>query len=209
MSASGSSTVRWIRKVMHNPRINSSALRAEEWAIIRAETFEAVCAKTGGRCFYCGEVPPKAVNIDHFRPLSKGGTDDLSNLFPTCRTCNSSKGGRSLEEWRMSRRLKIAHECMGVPKFSKDAVEWLFERGVDILEGIPDVEFWFEANGFEMPNGCCGNNEPPAWVRQEALKRLEARRQEMISDHITREAERQGTTVEEIHRQIVDQETAA
>lgn len=66
--------------------------------------------KTGGLCFYCGEkLPPdteylddggKAVtghrnwHIDHFVPLSNGGSNHISNLVPACIPCNSMKGAR-------------------------------------------------------------------------------------------------------------------
>jgi 5-methylcytosine-specific restriction endonuclease McrA len=44
-------------------------------------------------CHYCGG--PGGC-IDHVVPLSKGGTNDTSNLVPCCRPCNSRKGNRLL-----------------------------------------------------------------------------------------------------------------
>lgn len=52
---------------------------------------DRVLAKNGGRCVYCGDP---ADTIDHVIPKSKGGTDDLDNLVPACRDCNSRKGNR-------------------------------------------------------------------------------------------------------------------
>lgn len=52
-------------------------------------------------CFYC-ESPYTAdrrPTVDHVVPLSKGGTNDLSNLVSCCRSCNSKKRARTLEEW--------------------------------------------------------------------------------------------------------------
>lgn len=48
--------------------------------------------KTKGHCYLCGEF----VNFDYFEiehriPISKGGTNDLSNLFCSCHLCNSIK----------------------------------------------------------------------------------------------------------------------
>ncbi|MFE9026211.1 HNH endonuclease [Streptomyces iakyrus] len=50
-------------------------------------------------CCYCGK---RAVHLDHVHPLSKGGADKESNMVPACRTCNLSKGAKTLAEWALS-----------------------------------------------------------------------------------------------------------
>lgn len=48
--------------------------------------------KTKGHCYLCGEfVDYKSFEIEHEVPLSKGGTNDLSNLFCACHICNLIK----------------------------------------------------------------------------------------------------------------------
>ena len=37
----------------------------------------------------------KAGSVDHITPLTKGGTDDESNLRWCCRSCNCSRGNRA------------------------------------------------------------------------------------------------------------------
>lgn len=49
-------------------------------------------------CAYCG-VKPVHLTIDHVIPRSQEGTNDPSNLLPACRSCNESKGSRSLNTW--------------------------------------------------------------------------------------------------------------
>lgn len=49
-------------------------------------------APKGGICWLCGL--PGADTRDHVRPISKGGTNDPSNLRPAHRACNSRRGNR-------------------------------------------------------------------------------------------------------------------
>lgn len=44
------------------------------------------------KCAICGEEKP--LTIDHIIPLSKGGTDYISNIQPLCRNCNSKKSNK-------------------------------------------------------------------------------------------------------------------
>lgn len=53
-------------------------------------------AGSGGWCAYC---PAPADTRDHVIPITRGGTDDIDNLAPACRPCNSSKGTLTVAEW--------------------------------------------------------------------------------------------------------------
>jgi len=52
---------------------------------ISKEDYEYIKSVSKGRCSYCG-VP--CDGIDHFLPLSKGGTDKRDNLIWCCKECN-------------------------------------------------------------------------------------------------------------------------
>ncbi len=67
----------------------SPGVTAAEWQ----EILEA-CAR---RCIYCGSPGPLA--IDHVVPVSKGGRDAPDNVVPACKSCNSSKGAKNVDEW--------------------------------------------------------------------------------------------------------------
>lgn len=44
-------------------------------------------------CFYCRAVPPpEGGDVEHFPPKHWGGSDELSLLLPSCRSCNGSLG---------------------------------------------------------------------------------------------------------------------
>jgi 5-methylcytosine-specific restriction endonuclease McrA len=49
------------------------------------------------RCAYCGSVGD--LHIEHFIPISKGGTHVLGNILPACPECNYAKGVKEAEGW--------------------------------------------------------------------------------------------------------------
>ena len=59
--------------------------------------WRAKCALFCDSCAYCGEV--KKLTRDHKVPLSRGGTDDIRNIVPSCRSCNSKKMTRTAAEF--------------------------------------------------------------------------------------------------------------
>jgi hypothetical protein len=50
------------------------------------------------RCIYCGEE--KNLTVEHILPRCCGGEDIPENVVMVCQSCNSSKGGKRLYEWR-------------------------------------------------------------------------------------------------------------
>lgn len=65
-----------------------------------SHTFEELRAKfdaLGNVCFYCGNGGPLA--IDHDIPISRGGSDDIENILPACKTCNSRKSALTAKEF--------------------------------------------------------------------------------------------------------------
>ena len=70
---------------------------------IRPEKRLAIYIRDSFACAYCGtdlrNSRPAEVTLDHLTPRSLGGTNDATNLVTACRTCNSSRGNRSLESF--------------------------------------------------------------------------------------------------------------
>ncbi|HLG50304.1 MAG: HNH endonuclease [Chloroflexi bacterium] len=54
-------------------------------------------------CQYCG-VRSKDLTIDHVIPRHRGGKHTWENLVSACRSCNHRKGGKTLEEAKMTLR---------------------------------------------------------------------------------------------------------
>lgn len=55
-----------------------------------------VIAVYGDKCCYCDSIP---TTVEHLIPRSRGGTNHISNLRPSCHTCNHRKGDRTPSEW--------------------------------------------------------------------------------------------------------------
>jgi len=59
--------------------------------------------KNRGKCIYCeqefSDIHDPRFTIEHLIPVSKGGPDKLSNVFPCCKKCNMSRGNMSLGQW--------------------------------------------------------------------------------------------------------------
>lgn len=128
----------------------------EEWRGTKRQR-EALRAKYGGRCAYCGGEL-KDMHADHLEPVIRITTDQwgrplpsadcrlikpernvVSNMMPACKPCNIHKGGYSLEGWRdiIQRSAEIvrkqtstfrAGERFGVIAVSSEPVRFYFER---------------------------------------------------------------------------------
>jgi hypothetical protein len=66
-----------------------------------AREFRAKCAYFGWRCFYCHKPTPH-LELDHYIPLARGGTNFIGNIVPACRGCNRRKSTRTGEEFLAS-----------------------------------------------------------------------------------------------------------
>lgn len=60
----------------------------ERWRLVRV-----LVEKDGKVCAICARLL-STIHLDHIVPLSRGGTNDMSNLRLLCPRCNLSKGSR-------------------------------------------------------------------------------------------------------------------
>ena len=54
------------------------------------QEFKELCESYGNKCLACGETEA-ALEADHVVPLTKGGSDSISNIQPLCGSCNRKK----------------------------------------------------------------------------------------------------------------------
>lgn len=63
-----------------------------------AEEWIAMLAFYGHKCVRCGRSAPEVtITKDHVIPVTLGGSNDITNLQPLCKSCNSSKRQRSTD----------------------------------------------------------------------------------------------------------------
>jgi len=64
------------------------------------EEFVDLCEYMGWQCTYCGcELTAETVTADHMIPLSRCGSDYIDNITPACKSCNSSKRDKTVDEF--------------------------------------------------------------------------------------------------------------
>lgn len=63
------------------------------------EDIQRLLHAQNGLCNGCSCDISEKYTVDHMDPLSRGGSNWPSNLQLLCKTCNSSKNNRTMEEW--------------------------------------------------------------------------------------------------------------
>lgn len=95
--------------------------------------------KTNGHCAYCGcKLELTNMQADHIQPFYLGGTDELDNFFPSCRSCNHYKSTLDLEDFR--------NMMQTLPdRMLRDSVNFrnLLRFGIIVVDRSP-VKFYFE-----------------------------------------------------------------
>jgi hypothetical protein len=65
----------------------------------RRDKLPRLLQKYGTKCFWCGhELPKEAITVDHYIPLSKGGSNNTENLRIACYGCNQKRGNAMPED---------------------------------------------------------------------------------------------------------------
>lgn len=107
-------------------------------------------------CQYCGrKAPDVELEVDHIKPVAKGGSNDIMNLVTSCVDCNRGKSDRELDDnsvvekqrtqleklqarnEQLKMMLQWREELANMEDMEVDAVEKVIERHTG--DGINDV----------------------------------------------------------------------
>jgi hypothetical protein len=79
--------------VLWNCNIKSSSANSRSAQFITQYDVFKVLEMFDYKCIYCqDDLMPNEWHLDHFIPLSRNGTNDVSNLVASCAICNTMKG---------------------------------------------------------------------------------------------------------------------
>ncbi|MEM3429408.1 MAG: HNH endonuclease [Candidatus Bathyarchaeia archaeon] len=83
------------------PRVSSALARSIEKPKRKALSKKIrylIMERDGFRCCVCGRTAKETkLEVDHKKPVSKGGTDSLNNLWTLCSDCNKGKSDLSIK----------------------------------------------------------------------------------------------------------------
>lgn len=74
-------------------RVNRIAAKTSSGGKHTVKEYRIRLKEQNYKCFYCYcDISNGKDEIEHFFPLSKGGSSNISNIVASCKTCNSRKG---------------------------------------------------------------------------------------------------------------------
>lgn len=83
-------------------------------------------------CQYCGRKAPDVVlHIDHIKPVSKGGRNEIMNLVTSCIDCNLGKGAKTLSDQSVVERQRKQAEYLAQ---RREQIEMLRNWQLEMLE---------------------------------------------------------------------------
>jgi len=88
------------REIVRRDGSKRRAAKLKNGGEFTRKEFTDLCKVSVWQCTYCGcNLTPETVTADHKIPLSRGGSNDISNITIACVSCNCSKKDKTPEEY--------------------------------------------------------------------------------------------------------------
>ena len=150
-----------------------SKVKSQRKVISKRIRFE-IFKRDSFKCQYCGACAPEVLlQIDHIEPVSKGGSNDASNLITACAACNAGKTNKKLDDKTVLGKqraqieeLQERHEQLEMLMRWKKGIKDLKQDALDNL-----CSYWEElAPGFVVTPD--GKRNLTKWLRKFSLEEL-------------------------------------
>lgn len=124
-------------------------------------------------CQYCGKSAPDVVlEIDHIKPISKGGNNDIMNLITSCKDCNRGKSNIELSDDSVVKKQQVQLQEIAERKEQLEMMlEW--RESLNSLEDdyIDAVVSIFEENT-EWGVSEHGRKKIKKWIKEFSLSEV-------------------------------------
>ena len=99
-------------------------------------------------CQYCGRHAPDVVlELDHIKPVAKGGTNDIMNLITSCFECNRGKGKRELND---SSVLDKQHNQLRLMQEKRNQLQMVMEWKEGLIDILNEQIDYFSRKLYEL-----------------------------------------------------------
>jgi hypothetical protein len=119
------------------------------------------------KCQYCGKPSPDVVlQVDHIKPVTEGGTNDITNLITSCIDCNQGKGATLLDDQSVLEKQRKQLEELNERRLQLEMMMQWREGLIHIQEDKVNIikERWSDRTGY-TPNEH-GEKEIKKWLRK-------------------------------------------
>jgi 5-methylcytosine-specific restriction endonuclease McrA len=107
--------------IMRHAKLRGALIN--DWVFFENEAGQKLCHRDwlnilgnfGNRCAYCESEVDGDLEIEHATPKCRGGKDEIGNLVPSCKRCNSLKSRTTVEEYAPEKAAMIRVKAMVVP----------------------------------------------------------------------------------------------
>jgi CRISPR/Cas system Type II protein with McrA/HNH and RuvC-like nuclease domain len=124
-------------------------------------------------CQYCGRKSPDIVlEIDHIKPVSKGGNNGILNLITSCFDCNRGKSDRELSTQALLNKkrnqLEVTNERVEQMKMMLKWQEELLKAKDTELNYV--LNYWYDLTGNVYSLNTLAKNKIRGWLRDFGTK---------------------------------------